>query len=159
MSAHDERHDAEHPERILERARHRALTLGLRYAGAVTPAEAHRLRESGHAKIVDVRTPLEYHEVGHVPGTPLVVWPRSGGAEDIERFVAEIAERHAPGETLLFLCRSGQRSHYAAHVLAQAGYASAFNVLEGFEGGAPGQGWQAAGLPWQRGGPGETGRP
>jgi len=32
----------------------------LRYAGAVTPQEAHRLREAGAAAIVDVRTPAEY---------------------------------------------------------------------------------------------------
>lgn len=151
MNLHDLKQDAaESPEAILERAAGRARAMGLPYAGAVTPAEAHRLREAGAAKIIDVRSTLEYREVGHVPDTELVVWPRTAGAGDLERFVEDIADRHAPDETLLLICRSGVRSHYAAHVLAQAGFERAYNVLEGFEGAAPGQGWKAAGLPWTR---------
>ncbi len=53
------------------------------------------------------------------------------------------------------LCRSGVRSHHAAIALTQAGYANAYNVLQGFEGDKDpsGQrnrlgGWRAAGLPW-----------
>ena len=141
---------AEPPEAILERAAERARAMDLPYAGAVTPAEAHRLREAGAAKIVDVRTTLEYREVGHVPDTDLVVWPRTAGPGELERFVEDIADRHEPGDRLLLLCRSGVRSHYAAHVLTQAGFKHAYNVLEGFEGAAPGQGWKAAGLPWTR---------
>lgn len=141
---------AEAPEAILARAAQRAREMGLLYAGAVTPAEAHRLREAGVAKIVDVRTTPEYREIGHVPDTDLVVWPRTAGPGDLERFVEDMADRHDPGETLLLICRSGARSHYAAHVLAQAGFEHAYNVLEGFEGAAPGQGWKAAGLPWTR---------
>jgi rhodanese-related sulfurtransferase len=140
----------EAPAAILERAAERARSMGLHYAGAVTPAEAHRLSAAGAATIVDVRTPQEYREVGHVPETPLVVWPRGGGPDELQRFVEEIRERHEPGDTLLLLCRSGVRSHYAAHVLSQAGFDRAFNVLEGFEGAVPGQGWRAAGLPWTR---------
>ena len=145
---------ADGPEAIIERAGERARAMGLHYAGAVTPAEANRLREAGAAVLVDVRTPAEYRDVGHVPGTPLVEWPRGGAAEDVRRFVEEIARQYRPDDALLLLCRSGVRSHYAAHVLAQAGFERAFNVLEGFEGAAPGQGWQAAGLPSERGGPG-----
>ncbi|HYC35137.1 MAG TPA: rhodanese-like domain-containing protein [Usitatibacter sp.] len=150
MNAHDIDTD---PEAILARAAERGRALGLAYAGAVTPAEAHALAKAGKARIVDVRTPPEYSDVGHVPGTPLVVWPRSGAAEDVRRFVEEVTTEHATDETLLFLCRSGARSHYAAHVLAQAGYKHAYNILEGFEGAQPGQGWLAAGLPWERGTP------
>ena len=35
---------------------------------------------------------------------------------------------------MLFLCRSGGRSHNAAMIATQAGYAESYNVLEGFEG-------------------------
>ena len=136
---------------IFERAAARAQALGLPYAGAVTPAEAHRLAQAEAARIVDVRTPPEYQQVGHVAGTPLVVWPRNGAEPDYADFVAQVEDRFARDETLLLLCRSGARSHHAAHLLAQAGFERAYNVLEGFEGGEPGKGWVAAGLPWTRG--------
>lgn len=154
MSAR-ERHEEpqQASEAILARAAGRARALQLTYAGAVTPAEAHELAQAGHARIVDVRTPPEYRDVGHVPGTPLVVWPRAGGADEVRQFVEAVAEAHDPGDTLLLICRSGARSHYAAHVLAQAGFTHVYNVLEGFEGGRPGEGWLAAGLPWERGAP------
>jgi rhodanese-related sulfurtransferase len=140
-------------EAILERAGARAKELGLHYAGAVTPQEANELSELGAAKIVDVRTEPEYRQVGHVPDTPLVEWPRSGGPEAYAAFLDGIRERFDPSEKLLFLCRSGVRSHYAAELAARAGYRSAYNVLEGFEGeqGAGHNGWRAAGLPWKKG--------
>jgi rhodanese-related sulfurtransferase len=122
------------------------------YAGAVTPREAHALRESGEAHIVDVRTPEEWRQVGHVPGAPLIAWPRGGGREELQAFVAAFRERFHPGDTLLLLCRSGVRSHYAAELLATVGFRNVYNVLEGFEGenGEGRNGWRASGLPWQR---------
>jgi rhodanese-related sulfurtransferase len=68
--------------------------------------------------------------------------------------VEAAADKDTP---LLFLCRSGGRSHAAAAALAAAGFTRCYNVLEGFEGDkdASGQrnrvgGWRAAGLPWQQ---------
>lgn len=144
--------ERETPEAIFSRAAQRARQMGLPYAGAVTPAEAHALREAAAAEIVDVRTPPEYTQVGHVPGTPLVVWPRDGQGDALDAFIAEFRGKFDTERPLLLLCRSGARSHYAAHLLTHAGYKRAYNVLEGFEGqqGA-GNGWRAAGLPWVRG--------
>lgn len=136
--------------RIVAAAAERAKAQGLTYAGAVTPQEAHELAQAGAGKIVDVRTLPEYRDVGHVPDTPLIVWPRMGGDQELQRFIAEIEARFEPHETLLLLCRSGVRSHYAAHILGQAGFTRAYNILEGFEGPSPDQGWRAAGLPWTR---------
>lgn len=141
----------EAPDAIFARAAERARDMGLPYAGAVMPAEAHRLAQSAAAKILDVRTVHEYQQVGHVAGTPLVVWPRDGDTEDFDAFVEQVRSRFADGEPLLLLCRSGARSHYAAHLLAHAGFERAYNILEGFEGASPGQGWRAAGLPWTQG--------
>jgi rhodanese-related sulfurtransferase len=123
--------------------------MGLRYAGAVTPQEAHRLREAGAAVIVDVRTPAEYAQVGHVPEAPLIEWPRNGGRAEMQSFLDALRAKFDPSEKILFICRSGVRSHYAAELAARAGYESAYNVLEGFEGeyGAGTNGWKAAGLP------------
>jgi rhodanese-related sulfurtransferase len=138
---------------ILARAAERGREMGLRYAGAVTPQEAYRLTEEGAARIVDVRTPPEWQFVGHVPDTPLVEWPRSGPPEAYQAFLDAVRERFDPAEKLLFFCRSGVRSHYAAELAAHAGFRNAYNVLEGFEGeqGAGFNGWRAAGLPWKKG--------
>jgi len=55
----------------------------------------------------------------------------------------------------MFLCRSGARSHHAAAAAAAAGYSSAYNILEGFEGDRDAEGhrgtvggWKFHGLPW-----------
>jgi rhodanese-related sulfurtransferase len=136
---------------ILALARERAQALGVAYAGAVTPAEAWALQQAGAARIVDIRTEPEWQFVGHVPGIPLIVWPRDGSEEPLRDFLARIGEAFPRDGPILFLCRSGVRSHYAAELAAQAGYREAYNVLEGFEGNGPGRGWRAAGLPWKKG--------
>ena len=138
----------ESPDAIFARAAGRAQQMNLPYAGAVTPAEAYDLARASAAKIVDVRTEPEYNQVGHVTGTPLVVWPRDAGQAQLQAFVDGVADQFDPEEPLLFLCRSGARSHSAAAVLAQVGFKRAYNILEGFEGGQPGKGWRNAGLPW-----------
>ena len=153
MTARDAELEKLEAQAILERAAERAQQMRLHYAGAVTPQEAHELAELGAARIVDVRTPPEFTQVGHVPGTPLIEWPRSGGPEAYEAFLEALREQFDPSEKLLFLCRSGVRSHYAAELAAHAGYRNTYNVLEGFEGeqGAGFNGWRAAGLPWETG--------
>ena len=58
---------------------------------------------------------------------------------------------------VLFLCRTAQRSHAAAALATQNGYADCYNILEGFEGDKNGSnqrnaknGWRAAGLSWEQ---------
>jgi rhodanese-related sulfurtransferase len=132
---------------IFERAAARIEGERLSYAGAVTVEEAHELAQAGLAKIVDVRTRSEYDHVGHVAGTPLIEWRADGEQQPDPRFGQRIAAAFPDkAEPLLLLCRSGVRSHYAAEVLAQAGYTRVYNVLSGFE-----QGWRPAGLPWVKG--------
>jgi len=142
---------------IKQAAAARASQLKLTYAGAVTPAEAHALMQAG-AKLVDVRTKPELRYVGRVPGALAVEWQTYPGNVQNPDFLAQLAEAVEPGDTLLFLCRSGDRSHAAAAAATQAGWRESYNVLEGFEGdkdaaqhrGALG-GWRKAGLPWVQG--------
>ena len=110
------------------------------------------------ARIVDVRTQPEWEFVGRVPDAPLVEWRRYGEAGPNTDFVAELSRHAAREDAILFLCRSGVRSHHAAEVAARAGFARVFNVLEGFEGDLDNErrrgklgGWRAAGLPWEQG--------
>jgi rhodanese-related sulfurtransferase len=139
------------PDDIVARATERRTLMGLPYAGAVTPKEAWDLQNAGAAKIVDVRTLPEWQFVGHVPDAPLIEWPRNGTEEQLHQFLGKLQESFEPGERLLFLCRSGVRSHSAAELAAHAGFTRAYNILEGFEGGEPDKGWRAAGLPWKKG--------
>jgi rhodanese-related sulfurtransferase len=130
---------------IFERAAARAEELQLQYAGAVTCEEAHQLASAGAAIIVDVRTRDEYDNVGHVEGTKLVPWRRDGEHQPDPLFAERLLETYQPDDTLLLICRSGVRSHYAAHIATEAGFKRVYNVLDGFE-----QGWRPAGLPWVR---------
>jgi len=141
---------------IFERAGERARAQELPYAGVVTPAEAWRLHTAGVARIVDVRTRPEHEYVGRVPGAPLVEWRRYGDSHPNPNFLRELAGHVSPDEPILFLCRSGVRSHHAAELARNSGYPRAFNIQEGFEGDLDdasrrgSTGWRAAGLPWEQ---------
>ena len=108
------------------------------------------------ARLVDVRTPLEWDRVG-VPdltqaGTaPLLVSWQYASGEVNPGFVAELRQAGVtPGQTLYFLCRSGVRSLAAAQAAEAAGFGACFNVAYGFEGPqGTGTGWKADGLPWR----------
>ena len=70
-------------------------------------------------------------------------------------FLAQLRQQVDHEALVLFLCRSGVRSHHAAALATANGWTSCYNVLEGFEGDkdANGQrgktsGWRFAGLPW-----------
>ena len=150
---------------ILSRAQAKGRELSLSYAGAVTPKQAFDLTESGHAKIVDVRSRFEHEFVGRIPGAKLIEWRiyDANGEGGISSrlnalFLEQLKSLYQPGETLLFLCRSAVRSHQAAEAAAAEGFSNAYNILEGFEGdkdtneqrGRTG-GWRQAGLPWTQG--------
>lgn len=139
---------------IRKAAAERARLSGLPYAGALTPAEAHKLLEAG-AKLVDVRTKPELLYVGYVPGSVLVEWQTYPGNAPNPDFLAQLSEIARRDDTIMFLCRSGSRSHFAAAAATQAGWGDCYNVLEGFEGDKDAAqhrntvgGWRKAGLPW-----------
>ena len=132
----------------------RGKKMGLNYAGALLPAEAHQLMQSG-AKLVDVRTKPELQYVGKVPGSVAVEWQTYPGNRENPEFLAELAASVPKDTPVMFLCRSGARSQSAAQAATQAGWKEAYNILEGFEGDkdATGHrntvgGWRKAGLPW-----------
>jgi rhodanese-related sulfurtransferase len=142
---------------IKQAAADRASQLKLPYAGALTPAEAHTLMQAG-AKLVDVRTLPELLYVGRVPGSVPVEWQTYPGNHLNSEFLAQLAQVAKPEDTLMFICRSGGRSHSAAAAATQAGWRESYNVLEGFEGDKDAAqhrntvgGWRKAGLPWVQG--------
>jgi rhodanese-related sulfurtransferase len=143
-------------DEIKKKALERGRDLKLPYAGALLPAEAHALMQAG-AQLVDVRTDAELHFVGSVPGSEPIEWNTYPEGQRNPTFLEQLAEVVPKDAPVMFLCRSGVRSHYAAISAAQAGWQEAYNVLEGFEGDkdAAGHrsvtgGWRKAGLPWKQ---------
>ena len=141
-------------ENAKKAAAERAKKMGLAYAGALLPAEAHTLMQSG-AKLVDVRTKPELLYVGRIPGSLAVEWQTYPGSRENPEFIAELAAAVGKDEPVMFICRSGARSHAAAEAAMRAGWRETFNVLEGFEGDKNAEqhrnsvgGWRKAGLPW-----------
>jgi rhodanese-related sulfurtransferase len=141
---------------ILSAAQNRAQERDLSYAGAVLPAEAYELlQKAPAARIVDVRTRAELDFVGRVRDSVEIEWQGYPGGQPNPDFLAQL-ERQVDKEALvMFICRSGARSHAAAAAAAQAGYTQCYNVLEGFQGDKDSRGqrdtvggWRVAGLPW-----------
>ena len=139
---------------IRKAAAERARKQGLGYAGALVPAEAHALMQAG-AALVDVRTKPELVYVGLVPGSLAIEWQTYPGNQPNSGFLAALAEAVPKDQPVMFLCRSGARSHSAAEAASRAGWRECYNVLEGFEGVKDPQqhrntvnGWKKAGLPW-----------
>lgn len=134
------------------------------YAGDLSPQAAwDLLAEHADAILVDVRTEAEWRYVG-VPDTyelgrepHLIEWVQYPTMTPNPDFLAQLqATGVQPGQPIVFLCRSGQRSIGAAVAATAAGLGPAYNVLEGFEGGLDHEarrgheGWKAAGLPWHQ---------
>jgi rhodanese-related sulfurtransferase len=141
---------------ILQKAAERGRQLGLPYGGALTPAEAYEVwRNAPGAKLIDVRTRAEWDYVGRIPGAVQIELLSYPGNRPNGEFMTELADYADKTAPVMFICRSGGRSHNAAMLAHQAGYAAAYNVLEGFEGDRDAQGhrnttggWRVAGLPW-----------
>jgi rhodanese-related sulfurtransferase len=111
-----------------------------------------------NVKIIDVRTPEEFREIGFPEMAAKI--PLTASAEHFARQVKNVANAD---DTVLVICRSGNRSAVAVDLLARAGFTNAYTVVDGFEGdrntdlSSPDygrrtvNGWKNAGLPWTKG--------
>ena len=141
---------------ILKHAQHRASESNLTYAGALTPQESFEvLQNNSAAVLVDVRSRAELELVGRIPQATHVEWAFYPGMVPNTEFAAQLQAQVEKEKLIVFVCRTGGRSHNAAVVAQQLGYNNAYNMLEGFEGEANAErqrtlvnGWKHAGLPW-----------
>jgi rhodanese-related sulfurtransferase len=145
---------------LLDIAHRRGQTHSLRYSGALTPHEAYELLQlAPGARLIDVRSQAELELNGNIPDAAHVEWVSWPGWVPNPHFLAQLAQATDPESLLLFICRSGPRSHRAATACTEAGRGNCYNVLEGFEGDlnkATGHrnelnGWKQRGLPWAQG--------
>ncbi len=146
-------------------AEKKQTTLGL----YVTSKEAYEKwkAEPDKINIIDVRTPEEYLFVGH----PTMAWKIPFAAQSYEwdaekkqypmkplpDFVARVQTIAKPGDTLLLMCRSGDRSAMAVNALAKAGFTQAYTITDGMEGDGNADsdstvhgGWKNSGCPWTK---------
>ncbi len=144
---------------ILQTAQKRAQEMDLPYEGALLPAEAYEILQSAPgAKLVDVRTRAELDWVGRIPGAVEVEWASYPGMKANPNFIEHLEQQVNPESLLMFICRSGHRSHAAAALATRSGFGDCYNVLEGFEGDPDADrhrntlnGWRLSGLPWEQG--------
>jgi rhodanese-related sulfurtransferase len=143
---------------ILQSAQQRARELNLPYEGVLYPREAYEILQSAPgAKLVDVRSRAEIDWVGRIPNSVDIEWMTYPGMKPNPHFLTQMEQQVDRESLIIFLCRSGVRSHYAAAAATQAGYNDCYNMLEGFEGDMDSSkrrnvtgGWRVAGLPWEQ---------
>ena len=108
--------------------------------------------------IVDVRTPAEVLVAGHPPmAWNIPVATQSSGWDPclgqlrmklLPDFVARVSRVAKLHDTILVICRSGDRSALAANLLAKAGFTAVYNIIDGMEGdGQRLRGWRHSGAP------------
>jgi len=151
-----------------ELPKEKQTTLGL----YVTAKEAYEKWKANpeKIKILDVRTPDEYINIGHAAmawNIPAFIqtwnWDESKQHFSIKPnpdFISNAKMVFEPDDIILVMCRSGGRSAWAVNQLASAGYKNVYNIIDGFEGDTVddpqsvyvGQrlknGWKNSGMPW-----------
>lgn len=142
---------------LIAAAQERAVKAGLPYTGELNPLEARQYLDLGvNAVIVDVRTKAELAYVGRIPNSIEIEWLQYPDMHVNDKFIQELeAAVDNKEQPILFICRSGVRSHNSALEATEHGFAKVFNVIEGFEGDPDAKnqrntvnGWRFHGLPW-----------
>ena len=140
---------------VLELGKKRGGDVGLPYAGALTPNEVYDvLQKTEQVVLIDVRTKAELELVGKIPGVRNIEWATYPGMAANPDFAKQLEIQVDKASLVVFMCRTGGRSHQAAALAASLGF-EAYNMLEGFEGEANAErqrtlinGWRHTGLPW-----------
>jgi rhodanese-related sulfurtransferase len=90
----------------------------LQRRGNVSPAEARRLVAEEGARLLDVRTPVEFAS-GHLDGA------RDVPVQELSGRLDEVGPKDVP---VVVYCRSGARSPSAAKLLRASGFARVVNL-------------------------------
>ncbi len=84
--------------------------------------EAERLVSDGAVRCLDVRTPREFAELGHIPGAILL---------PVDLIPTALATLPRDGKPLLVYCEHGIRSAHAARFLTRCGFRPVLNLAGG----------------------------
>ncbi len=101
----------------------------------ISVQEAYKIIQNDpELMIIDVRTPGEYTgNLGHISNSHLMP------VQEIDKWISQIADMKE--KDILLICRSGNRSSYAAKILEKQGFKKLYNVHGGM------MAWNAAQLP------------
>ena len=122
------------------------LLFGLAQAGdlvGVTPDELQAMQERG-ALVVDVRTPEEWKSTGMIPGSKGLTYFDATGGYDKEGWLNQLQPwaAAAPGQPVILVCRSGNRSATVGKMLlSEGGYGKVYHLEKGI------RGWSAESKP------------
>lgn len=94
-------------------------------------AELASLSASG-VPVIDIRTAPEWEETGIVPGSHLLTYFDERGNVDPVAWLEKVKAIAKPGDPVVVICRSGNRTKAASQFLSQqAGYIKVYNVKHG----------------------------
>lgn len=97
-------------------------------------AELAKLAAAG-VPVIDIRTRPEWQETGIVPGSHLLTFFDERGKADPAAWLARANAIAKPGEPLIVICRTGNRTKAVSQFLSQrVGYAKVYNVRHGIVG-------------------------
>lgn len=109
-----------------------------------TEAYAQWQTDTEGVHIIDCRTPEEYALIGHAPmahNIPIMFMTcafnpqsRSYALQPNSNFVEMVKAHFKQDDTLMIMCRSGQRSAISVNTLAEAGFTRVYSIIDGFEG-------------------------
>jgi rhodanese-related sulfurtransferase len=97
-------------------------------------AELTQLMKSG-VTVIDIRTQPEWDETGVLAGSKLLTFFDERGRADPAGWLEKLKPMIKPGDPVVVICRSGNRTKPVSQLLAQqAGYAKVYNVKSGIKG-------------------------
>ncbi|TVO58766.1 rhodanese-like domain-containing protein [Denitromonas halophila] len=100
----------------------------------IDDATLERLRADG-VPVVDIRTAPEWQQTGIVPGSHLLTFFDKRGEAEPEAWLARLQAIAKPGQPVVLICRSGNRSTVVSRFLTEnAGYTKVYNVEAGIRG-------------------------
>ena len=109
-------------EQILQLSQQRAAQNNYPYAGALTPHEAFEvLQNNPSAVLVDVRSRAELELVGRVPQAAHIEWAFYPGMVANPEFATQLQAQVDDDLIVIFLCRTGGRSHNARRISTTIG--------------------------------------
>jgi len=109
-----------------------------RIVNTISCAELHQASLTAPIKLIDVRTPEEFHEIRATTA-------RNMPLDTLDPAAVIKSCSSSSGEPIYFICAVGARSAWACELMMAAGYNNVVNV----EGGT--HAWHAAGLPTKSG--------
>ena len=115
------------------------------------------LQEHPEAKLIDIRSSMEFLFIGHPKGSIHIGWIEEPDWEINPNFVDDIKAVQEDNHPIIMICRSGNRSEKAGIQLLEAGLTNIYHVTDGFEGDRDDEnhrgfinGWRYNGLPWEQ---------